>query len=112
MNLKDETLALLTKRGYNALTDVAWVGGQNGKLVIPWAAFVLLADKVYDNGFGGREVAHDLVVVLKDGCWLSRAEYDGSEWWRFNKCPKLSVKAENRTDVDLFGRSYNELGEE
>jgi len=41
----------------------------------------------YDNGFGSQEIYG--VVWLTDGTWLSRGEYDGSEWWIYNICPAI-----------------------
>lgn len=40
----------------------------------------------YDDGYGTQEV--EGYIVFKDGTWLSRGEYDGSEWWVFNSIPK------------------------
>lgn len=39
----------------------------------------------YDPGFGSQEVYG--YICLNDYTWLSREEYDGSEWWRLNKYP-------------------------
>lgn len=39
----------------------------------------------YDSGYGLQELFGD--VVFKDGTWLSRGEYDGSEWWHYNIKP-------------------------
>lgn len=36
-------------------------------------------DFEYDNGYGTQEISG--VVLFKDNTWLSRGEYDGSEWW-------------------------------
>ena len=80
MNLLKETKLILKAHGYR-MGDIAWVGCDEFK--IPIEEFAERADTVYDNGFGGQEVAKDLVVVLKDGSWLERAEYDGAEWWAF-----------------------------
>lgn len=44
-----------------------------------------LADINYDNGYGGQELFG--TIVFKDGTWLERAEYDGSEWWAHRKLP-------------------------
>jgi hypothetical protein len=41
----------------------------------------------YDSGFGGQELFG--TIWYKDGAWSSRCEYDGSEWWEYNKCPEL-----------------------
>ena len=43
----------------------------------------------YDDSFGGTDVADDLVII-GDNWWLSRDEYDGSEWWRYNEKPDVS----------------------
>jgi len=42
-------------------------------------------DFEYDDGYGSQELFG--VVVFKDGTWLDREEYDGSEWWDYRKCP-------------------------
>ena len=39
----------------------------------------------YDNGYGGQELFG--TIVFKDGTWLERGEYDGSEWWEHRKLP-------------------------
>lgn len=40
----------------------------------------------YDNSYGTQHVYG--CIVFTDNTWLSREEYDGSEWWEYNKCPK------------------------
>lgn len=42
----------------------------------------------YDDGYGLHEIPEETAVVFKDGCWLSRWEYDGSEGWVLNCAPK------------------------
>ena len=51
-----------------------------------------LASIEYDNGYGGQELFG--TIVYKDGTWLERGEYDGSEWWEYRKLP---------TEESLFG---------
>jgi hypothetical protein len=41
----------------------------------------------YNNGFGGQMVEGYIWYV--GGTWSSRGEYDGSEWWEYNTCPKI-----------------------
>jgi len=41
----------------------------------------------YNKGYGTQEV--DGIVWLKDGTWLSRWEYDGSEGWDLNRLPEI-----------------------
>jgi len=40
----------------------------------------------YDNSFGTQHLFG--VIVINDGIWLNREEYDGSEWWKLNIQPK------------------------
>ena len=44
-------------------------------------------DFEYDSGFGEQELFGTL--WLKDGTWLSRGEYDGSEGWEHNTLPEI-----------------------
>lgn len=44
-----------------------------------------LASINYDNGYGSQELFG--TIVFKDGTWLERGEYDGSEWWEYRKLP-------------------------
>lgn len=42
----------------------------------------------YDNGYGGQEL-YGTVWLTEENTWLSRGEYDGSEWWEYNRCPSI-----------------------
>ena len=84
-NLLDETLRVLSEHG-RTMDDVLWIGCKDFK--IPIERFLELADDIYYNSYGGVEVAADLMVV-GDGWWLSRWEYDGSEGWEYNEPPKM-----------------------
>jgi hypothetical protein len=88
-NLLEETVEVLTENGKTP-ADVQWVGSPAGWFT--WEEFVAVAEHAnYSAGFGSAQVAQDLVVV-GDGFWLERAEYDGSEWWAFKTTiarPKL-----------------------
>ena len=44
-------------------------------------------DFMYDNGYGSQSLYG--VVWLEDGTWLTRGEYDGSEWWEHHKLPEI-----------------------
>lgn len=93
MNLLQETIQVLHKNN-KTTADVVWVGSPN-YTSISWLEFASLADIEYDAGYGASKVATDLVVVGKD-FWLSRGEYDGSEWWAFNTLP---IRPENYKPV-------------
>ena len=42
----------------------------------------------YDAGYGGQEL-YGTVWLMEDHTWLERGEYDGSEWWNYQKCPAV-----------------------
>ena len=80
MNLLSETLDKMKDLTLFP-NDVSWVGSENGEYAMDWDEFAKIADVEYDAGYGAQEIATDLVVVFKDGCYLKRHEYDGAEWW-------------------------------
>lgn len=41
----------------------------------------------YDSGYGSQELYG--IVLFNDKTWLSREEYDGSEWWIYNITPSI-----------------------
>lgn len=105
MNLLQETLEVLKN---NELTpdDVYWVG--TDKAHTSWENFAKVADVTYDAGFGGQEVATDLIIVGQNW-WMERHEYDGSEWWEFKQLPQ---KPQNETKIiRVVGGCWSELEE-
>lgn len=50
--------------------------------------FLHRLDFDYDDGYGGQEL-YGTVWLMKPNTWLSRGEYDGSEWWEYNECPSV-----------------------
>ena len=78
-NLLKETKSLVRGR------PVLWCGSPDWGW-FTWEEFCELADREYDAGYGGEEVAEDLIVV-GDDCWLERHSYDGAEWWEEKKMP-------------------------
>ena len=97
-NLLVETKQALSAHGYSH-TDVDWVGASNGSKTCDWKKFATIADKIFDPGYGSNEVSTSLVIVLFDGAWFERHEYDGSEWWDFKTTPTAKSDASNVTDV-------------
>lgn len=79
-NLLQETLEVLAFHNKTP-SDVLWVGSWVG-VWFTWKDFETLGNVNYDNGYGGEEVARDLIVMGED-FWLERGEYDGKEWWDF-----------------------------
>lgn len=43
--------------------------------------FEIIANFDYDSGYGWPEIPENLIVYFKDGTYIFRNEYDGSEWW-------------------------------
>jgi len=41
----------------------------------------------YDSGYGAQELYG--AIVFKDGSWLERTEYDGSESWKYKRTPTV-----------------------
>jgi hypothetical protein len=103
-NLLNETTEILNR--FNKSTkDVKWVGCIEFKTT--WENFEKIADKKYDAGYGGEEVARDLLIV-GENWWLERHEYDGSEWWEFKSLPiepKAQIEIKSVFTKDAEGYS-------
>lgn len=96
-NLWTETEEFLEKYG-KTLDDVLYIQGEDFK--VTKENFEIVAKKTdYDSGFGAQHVATDLVLV-GDGWWIERCEYDGSEWWEFKTIPTEKDKVEHIYHLD------------
>ena len=100
-DLITETHDILDSLGYTK-DNIAWIGGND--FIVPPENFWNAKNQTYDNGFGWQEVAPDLTIMLKDGTWLVRAEYDGSEWWEHRKPPVMPL--EIRAVHNFIGQRY------
>ena len=87
-NLKTETLKALEGAG-KTINDILWIGCK--EFMIDIDEFWKLADTEYYSGFGGQEVASDLIIV-GDNWWLERYSYDGAEWWAYKCKPNAPFK--------------------
>lgn len=71
-----------------------------------------LSKLYYDNGYG-THVLSDGLYVLGKGWWLSRREYDGAEWWEFNKRPlnrgRYVDEIGDILDTDVMGMNNNTI---
>tara|TARA_R110000772_G_scaffold43995_1_gene101232 strand:- start:41689 stop:42024 length:336 start_codon:yes stop_codon:yes gene_type:complete len=56
-------------------------------------SFLNALDFEYDSGYGGQELYG--IIWCESGIWLSRGEYDGSEWWEINQYPEIDDKCRN-----------------
>ena len=52
-----------------------------------WNDFLSKIDFFYHSGYGGQELFG--TIWYENGTWSDRGEYDGSEWWNYNKCPDI-----------------------
>lgn len=87
INLLEETIEILQNCKHST-EDVLWVG-VDGEWSCSWQQFEkVVANLVYNNGYGISEINDDLKVVGKD-FWLERHEYDGSEWWEYKEQPVM-----------------------
>lgn len=94
MNLKKETMSLIEELNvsviaYNLVNLKDWSNTPvfKGKGEIDWKKIPgrLLH---YDPGFGTQYWKG--IILLSDGSWLTRGEYDGSEWWEHHKLPTVN----------------------
>lgn len=103
VNLLKETEQILNKHG-KTLDDIVWIGCEDFK--IPINTFIDVANRCYDDGYGAKMVAVDLLVV-GDAWWLERHDYDGAEWWEYKELPKEPELIE-----DVFTVISNPISEE
>lgn len=110
MNLLYETIETLYGFG-KTIDDVQWIGSKN--ITIPVENFLEIANQSYDSGYGTPMVADDLVIV-GDGWWLERYEYDGAERWIFKTAPKKpSIERKvDRVISKYWGGSLEDIIEE
>lgn len=94
-NLLKETKSVLKENG-KTIKDIVAVQGKDFGISVD--NFLKLADVEYDSGFGSTKVADDLMII-GNGFWLERHEYDGSEWWEYKELPKI---LENIVEVNAL----------
>ena len=103
INLATETINVLNKNKYT-VEDIDWIG--NNDFTIPIREFFDVAlNTTYNNGYGSAQIPCDLIIMMKDGSWYSRGEYDGSEWWQYNRqlskpTIQLHLKVRNFIEAD------------
>lgn len=100
MNLLNETEDYINYLGYEPC-DIIFIGSEKRGLSCTWNEFAVLADREYDAGYGAQEVMADLVIVFRDGAYMWRSEYDGSEAWNCDK--PFSLPVETKPLTNLFG---------
>ena len=84
MNFLIETLDAIKESGHQE-SDVMFIGSEDGQYRMTIEKFKTSANFDYDSGFGSQSIAEDLIIYFKDKNYIKRGEYDGSEWWEYNK---------------------------
>lgn len=56
--------------------------------------FFFEMDFLYDAGWGSQEL-HGTIWFETTDSWLTRGEYDGSEWWDLNYMPEIPKELVN-----------------
>lgn len=93
INLLQETEEVFYRYGYS-WQDIKWIGSHSKNFAhkdveISVQNFVEIARETnYDSGYGSEEICTDLVIVMTDGAWFTRASYDGAEWWEYHCIPR------------------------
>jgi hypothetical protein len=100
MNFLEETLDSIEGSGH-APTDSIFIGSLDSGHSCTWEEFTKLADFDYNSGYGAQKIATDLVIAFSDKTYMTRGEYDGSEWWEYNEPLVLPVERKplNRLQV-------------
>lgn len=96
-HLLQETIRAIANSGHTPY-DIAYIGNSDG-LYCTWESFQEIADVEYDNGYGSARVAVDLLIVFSDGSKMWRDEYDGQEWWNFDRPFEIPVLRQPITKV-------------
>jgi hypothetical protein len=93
MNAKEELLNHIADRQVKYVQinhELDW-GGTNIKIEGTLEEVLPRLDFDYDSGYGCQELFG--TIWYNDGSWSDRGEYDGSEWWQYQKCPPLAEGA-------------------
>ena len=95
-NLIEETLSFLRRCGKYE-NDIYYVKVKDLRSVdvvhyVDWNSFKeAVKDFTYDKGYGLQYIWKNLKIVLRNGEYLCRQEYDGSEWWEYMSNPPMDV---------------------
>jgi len=56
----------------------------------------------YEGGYGTIEISQTLKIVFKDGSFLERREYDGSEYFEYVPVMNLNAKIEKFNPEEIW----------
>lgn len=103
VNLLEETKEAIEDFGQE-IDNIIFIGSQESGHECSWELFEVLANREYDSGFGGQEVAADLIIVFENGTKMFREEFQGSMFWAWSS-PFVMPKESHPID-SLFDRNY------
>lgn len=91
-NAKNEFLEAVD--GHDVVAAIVKHGGKTYLLRQGYATqdrinFLDKLDFEYNSGYGSQNLFG--TVWLKNGKWLDRGEYDGSEWWELREMPAIPL---------------------
>lgn len=98
MNAKQELLNIITSRNLTILKiEITYdnidynISYDNYSAITKIITTLDDLDFDYDAGFGTQELFGTVYCKDSNNCpvWLTRGEYDGSEWWDINTIPEF-----------------------
>lgn len=109
-NLLAETIEAIEESGHTP-EDVTFIGSADAAYRCTWEEFTRIADVEYDNGFGSSSVPTDLIIRFADGRSMWRGEYDGSEWWEFDRFGEVDYTQPGKAITNLTGGGWSSVAE-
>lgn len=82
------------KNSWHKIEDIMFIWDVDWKLRISYKEFENVANFEYDSWYGAAEIPIDLIVYFCDWQYMTRWEYDWSEWWEYQK--PLSFSADDK----------------
>lgn len=101
MNFLEETMEAIEESGHK-ISDVMFIGSYDGKYRMKWDKFKEKANFEYYSGWGSQSIATDLIIYFYDNTYITRGEYDGAEWWEYNK-KLIYSDSDEYQDFDILG---------
>ncbi|MEO1299383.1 MAG: hypothetical protein AAFW75_27145 [Cyanobacteria bacterium J06636_16] len=112
-NLLEETIHAVKDSGHK-IDQIIFIGSLETGHRCSWDEFQKLADFGYNNGFGWAKVPTDLVVAFDDQTYMTRGEYDGSEWWQYLNPLKIPEESKSikTLEHDSGWRTIEEINDD